>query len=103
MFKFSLFPLKGLKEEMTLIATSYSQTKIEIDQHLQEKGISIQDIVAKNMNKRKNKVELSFVRQHESLPSLPEVIREENLSYNEDITSRINEELEELTRGDDDA
>ena len=46
---------------------------------------------------------MSFEGQHEILPSILEVIREEeeDLSYNEDITSRNNEELEKLKRGDD--
>ena len=42
-------PLKGLKEEMTPIATSYTQTKIEIDQHLQEKRMSIQELVGRRI------------------------------------------------------
>ena len=42
------------------------------------------------------------------LKTIPEMalwvdMHEEYLSYNEDITSRNNEELEKLTRGDDDA
>ena len=57
------------------------------------------------MNGKENMVKISFEGQHESLPSILEVIREEkeDLSYNEDITTRNNEELEKLTRGDDDA
>ena len=47
---------------------------------------------------------MSFERQHESLPSIVEVVREEeDLRYNKDITSRNNEELDKLTRRDDDA
>ena len=90
---------------MTPKATSYTQLGFEKEQLLQEKGMSIQELVAKHMNEVKNMVEMSFEGQHESLPSIIEVIREEeeDLSYNEDITSRKNEELEKLTRGDDDA
>ena len=45
---------------------------------------------------------MSFEGQREILPSILEVIREEeDLSYNKDITSRSKEELEKLTRGDD--
>ena len=69
--------------------------------------MSIQELVAKHMNERENMAKMSFEGQHESLPSILEVIREEeeeeDLSYNKDITSRNNEELEKLTRGDDDA
>ena len=48
---------------------------------------------------------MSFKGQHEILTCILEVIREEeeDLSYNKDITSRNNEELEKLIRGDDDA
>ena len=48
---------------------------------------------------------MSFKGQHESFPSILEVIREEkeDLSCTEDITLRNNEELEKLTSGDDDA
>ena len=65
--------------------------------------MSIQELVAKHMNDEENMAKMSFEGQHKSLPSILEVIREEeDLSYNEDITSRNNEELEKLTRGDDD-
>ena len=57
------------------------------------------------MNEGENMAKMSFEEQHESLPSILEVIREEEggLSYNKDITLRNNEELEKLIRGDDDA
>ena len=55
------------------------------------------------MNEEKNMVEMSFEGQHESLPSLLEVISKEDLSYQEDLTSRNNEKLEKLTRADVDA
>ena len=56
------------------------------------------------MNEGENMAKMSFEGQHESLSSILEVIREEeeDLSYNKDITSRNNKELEKLTRGDDD-
>ena len=65
--------------------------------------MSIHELMAKHMNEEKNMVEISFGGQHESLPSLLEVIREEDLTYNENITSRNNEELEKLERVEDDA
>ena len=103
--KFSPYTLKHLKEEMTLKATSYTQLGLQKEQLLQEKGMSIQESVAKHMNEGENMAKMSFEGQHESLPSILEVIREEekDLSYNKDITSRNNEELEKLIRGDDDA
>ena len=66
--------------------------------------MSIQELVAKHLNEGKNMVEMSFEGQHESLANILEVnIKEENLNDNEDITLRNNEELEKITRGDDDA
>ena len=51
------------------------------------------------MDKGKNIVEMSFEGQHESLPNILEVnIEEENLSYNEEITSGGNEEIEKFQR-----
>ena len=64
--------------------------------------MNIQELVAKHINEGKNIVEMSFEGQHESLPSLLEVIEEEDLSYNEVVASISKEELEKLTRGDDD-
>ena len=47
---------------------------------------------------------MSFDGQHESLPSNLEVSKdEENLSYNEEITSRDNEELEKFQTMENDA
>ena len=89
---------------MTPKATSYTQLRLEKEQLLQEKGMSIQELVAKHMNEGENMAKMSFEGQHESMSFILEVIREEeDLCYNEDITSRNNEELEKLTRGDDDA
>ena len=46
---------------------------------------------------------MSFERQHESLLSTLKVNKEENnLSYNEEITSRGNEEIEKLQRVEND-
>ena len=89
-------PLKRLDEEMTQSATSCTQLGIALEQPPQEKGMNIQELVAKHMNERKNMVNMSFEGQHESFPSILEVIREEeDLSHNEEITSR-NNELEKL-------
>ena len=96
-------PLERLEEEMTLWATSYTQTKIEIYQPLQNEEMSIQELMAKHMNEEKNMAKMSFEGQHESLPFLFEVIEEEYLSYNEDIISRSKEELKKITREDDNA
>ena len=65
--------------------------------------MSIQELVAKHMNGEENMAKMSFEGQHKSLPSILEVNKEdEHLSCNKDITSRRKEELEKLTRGDDD-
>ena len=56
------------------------------------------------MNGEEKMEKLSFEGQHESLPSILEVIREEeDLSYNEDITSSNDGELEKLQRVENDA
>ena len=67
--------------------------------------MSIQELVAKHMNEEEKMAKLSFEGQHESLPSILEVIREEeeDLSYNEDITSSNDGELEKLQRMENDA
>ena len=97
-------PLKCLKEEMTPKVTSYTQLRLEKEQPLQEKGMSIQELVAKHMNGGENMAKMSFEGQHENLPSILEVIREEeDLSYKKEIISRNNEKLDKLIRGDDDA
>ena len=60
--------------------------------------------MAKHVNEGKSMVEMSFEGQHEGLPSNLEVFKEEeNLSYNEEITSRGNEELEKFQIVDNDA
>ena len=98
-------PLKHLKEEMTPKVTSYTQLVLEKEQPLQEKEMSIQELVTKHMNEGENMAKMSFEGQHKSLPSILEVIREEeeDLIYNKDITLRNNEELMKLTTRDDDA
>ena len=65
--------------------------------------MSIQELVAKHMNEGETMVEMSFEGQHESLPPLFEVIKEESLNYNEDVTSRSKDELEKITKVEDDA
>ena len=57
--------------------------------------------MAKHLNDGKNMVNMSFEGQHESFPSILEVIREEDLSHNDEITSR-NNELEKLQRVEND-
>ena len=66
----------SINEEMTPMATSYTQSKFEIHQPLQEKEMSIQELVAKHMNEEEKMENLSFKGQHESLPSILEVIKE---------------------------
>ena len=78
----------SINEEMTPMATPYTESKLEIHQPLQEKGMSIQELVVKHMNEEANRDKMSFEQQHGKLPSLSEVIKEESLIYNEDVTSR---------------
>ena len=52
--------------------------------------MSIQELVAKHMNTKVNKAKMSFEGQHESLPSILDVIteeKEEGFHYKEDATS----------------
>ena len=93
----------SIKEEMTLMTTSYTQSKFEIHQPLKEEEMSIQELVAKHMNEGESMVETSFKGQQKNVPSNLEAIKEEDLSYNEDITLRNNEELEKLQRVENDA
>ena len=66
--------------------------------------MSIQELVAKHMNEEEKMAKFSFEGQHESLPSILEVIRkEEDLSYNEDITSSNDGEQEKLQIVENDA
>ena len=60
--------------------------------------------MAKYSKEQENMATMSFEGQHESLSSTLEVNKEkENFSYNEEITSRGNEELEKLQRVKNDA
>ena len=66
--------------------------------------MNIEELVEKYMKQHENMATMSFEGQHESSPSTIGVnIEEENLSYNEEITSRGNEELEKLQRVENDA
>ena len=66
--------------------------------------MSTQELVAKYTNENENMVEMHFTIQQGSLPSTLEVNKEEeNLSYNEEITSRGNEELEKFQSAESDA
>ena len=85
---------KSMKEEIALMATSCSQLTLEKELPKQEESMSIQELVAKYMKEQENMAEMSFEGQHEGLPSTLKVNKEEeSLSYNEEITSRDNEEL----------
>ena len=96
--------LESLEEKKIPSATSYTQLEIELQQPPLEKGMRIQELMAKHVNKGKNMVEMPFEGQHEGLPSNLEVFKEEeNLSYNEEITSRGNEELEKFQTVENDA
>ena len=101
-FQIQPIPLESLEKKETPRVTSYTQLEMELQKPSMEKEMSIQEPVGKHMNEGKNMVEMSFEGQHESLPSLIEVSEEEDLSYNELVTSRSKEEFEKLTRGDDD-
>ena len=96
-------PFDSLKEEMTPMATSGTQLTFEKEQPKDEESMSIEELVAKYMNEQENMATMSFEGQHESSPSTLGVdTEEENWSYNEEITSRGNEELEKLQKVEDD-
>ena len=96
-------PLKSLEEEMTPMVTSCTQLPFEKEQPKQEESMSIQELVAKYMNENENMAEIYFKGQHDNLSSTLEVNKEEeNLNYNEEITSKGNEELENLQRVEND-
>ena len=57
------------------MATSYTQTKFEIHQQLQDEEMSIQELVVKQLNEDKNIEKMFFEGQHETLF---EVIGEED-------------------------
>ena len=84
-------PFKSLKEEMAPMATSGTQLTFEKEQPKEEESMSIEELVAKYMKEQENRVAMSFEGQHESSPStLVANLEEENLSYNEEISSRGN-------------
>ena len=97
-------PFKSLKEEMAPKATSYTQLGFEKEQPKEEESMSIEELVAEYMKEQDNMATMSFEGQHGSSPSTLEVnIKEENLRYNEEITSKDNEELEKLQTVENDA
>ena len=97
-------PFPSLKEEMAPKATSYTQLGFEKEQTKEEESMSIEELVAKYMKEQENMDTMSFEGQHESSPSTLGVnIEEENLRYNEEITSKDNEELEKFQTVENDA
>ena len=96
-------PFDSLKGEMDLMATYGTQLTFEKEQHKEEESMSIKELVEKYMNVQENMATMSFEGQHESWPSTLRVnTEEETWSYNEEITSRGNEELEKLQKVEDD-
>ena len=90
-------PFKSLKNEMAPMVTSGTQLTFEKEQPKEEKSMSIKEVVGKYVKEQENMATMSFEGQHESsLSTLGVNIEKENWSYNEDITSRDNEELEKL-------
>ena len=88
-------PFDSLKKEMAPMATSGTQLTFEKEQPKEEESMSIEERVAKYMNKQENMATMSFEGQHESSPSTLGVnTEEENWSYNE--------ELEKLQKVEDD-
>ena len=86
------------------MATSGTQLTFEKEQPKEEESMSIEELVAKYMKEQQNRVAMSIGGQHESSSSILGVnLEEENLSYNEKITSRGNKELEKLQRVENDA
>ena len=97
-------PFDSLKKEMAPMATSGTQLTFEKEQPKEEESMSIEELVAKYMNEQENMATMSFEGQHESSPSTLGVnTEEENWSYNEEITSRDNEELENFETVENDA
>ena len=84
------------------MATSGTQLTFEKKHSKEEESMSIEELVSKYMNEQENMAIMSFEGQHESSPSTLEVnTEEETWSYNEEITSRGNEELEKLQKVED--
>ena len=99
-----LTPFKSLKEEMAPMITYGTQLTFEKEQPKEEENMSIEELVEKYMKEQEKMATMSFEGQHESSPStLGLNIEEENWSYNEEITSRGNEELEKLKKVENDA
>ena len=85
-------------------ATSYTQLGFEKEQTKEEDSMSIEELVEKYMKEQENLATMTFQGQHESSPSTLGVnIEEENLRYNEEITSKNNEELEKFQTVENDA
>ena len=96
-------PFDSLKEEMAPMATYGTQLTFEKEQPKEEENMSMEELVAKYMNEQENMATMSFEGQHESSPSTLGVnTEEETWSYNEEIPSRGNEELEKLQKVEDD-
>ena len=96
-------PFDSLKEEMAPMATYGTQLTFEKEQPKEEESMSIEELVAKYMNEQENMATMSFEGQHESSSSTLGVnTDEETWSYNKEITSRGNEELEKLQKVEDD-
>ena len=94
---------KSLKEEMAPMATFGTQLTFEKEQPKEEESTNIEELMEKYMKEHENMATMSFEGQHEGSPSTLGVnIEEENWSYNEEITSRGNEELEKLQRVEND-
>ena len=92
-------PFKSVKEEMAPMTISCTQLAFEKEQPKQDETMSIQELVTKYMKEQESMAKMSFKGRPESLPSTLEVNEEEeSLNYNEEITSRGNEELEKLQR-----
>ena len=73
-------PLESLEKKKTPRVNSCTQHEMELQQPPMEKGMSIQEIVAKHMNEKVNMSKISFEGQQERLPTLFEVIKEEGLN-----------------------
>ena len=96
-------PFDRLKEEMAPMATSGTQLTFEKEQPKDEESMSIEEVVENYMNEQENMTIMSFEGQHKSSPSTLGVnTEEETWSYNEEITSRGNEELEKRQKVEDD-
>ena len=86
------------------MATSGTQLTFEKEQPKEEESMSIEKLVAKYMKEQENRVAMSSKDNMRVRHLLFGVnLEEENLSYNEEITSRGNKELEKLQRVENDA